>query len=85
MEKRDNTTKLKTEFYMFYRTIKFEQSQAILREHIVMNLNELLTKLRIGAKIEIGGIPTSEDFLKMREEFLNGNIKFEDVPNKTHF
>lgn len=83
--KRDTSDKLKTEFYLFYLILKNKWVQAILREYVILKLNDLFAKLKIDARIEITGIPTSDDLLKMREEFVEGKIKLESLSEKLWF
>lgn len=71
-----------TEFYYLYRIIQSKISQTTLREEIVRELNKLFLRLAIDAQIEITGIPSSEDLLKIKESFSRGDIKLDDVLDK---
>ena len=76
---RDLDTDNKTEFYSFYQKLQFRWALAILREHIVKELNKLLKRLDINSKIIISGIPTPNEILEFKEEFLKGKQTFDDL------
>ena len=48
-----------TEFYYIARQLQFLRAQALVREHIVTGLNELLTRLGVTAGIRVDGLPTA--------------------------
>ncbi len=77
--RRDYSERNWTEFYLFYRTLQFRWAQACLREHIVDELNRLLRRLDIGAKIVVKGLPTASDILAVRQRMLDGDISFKDA------
>lgn len=74
--RRDWTQERSTEFFNFYRTITFRWAQAVLREHIIKEINDLLVRLNIGSMIVISGLPTSDEILEIRKEMLDGRISF---------
>lgn len=74
--RRDYSQRNCTEFFTLYKGITFRWAQAILREHIVAELNKLLSRLQIQAKLLVSGIPTSDEILKVREELTVGKINF---------
>jgi hypothetical protein len=78
-DQRDMDKDDKTEFYMFYQDISFMWAQAILRDHIIKELNILLTRLDIKSKVVVTGIPTPKEILLFREAFVKGEKNFEDV------
>jgi hypothetical protein len=73
---RDLSSKNWTEFALFYRMMTFRASQAILREHILLELNALLKRLDIKAEIKVSGLPTSENIFGLRSEMVFGNISY---------
>ncbi|WP_456679307.1 MULTISPECIES: hypothetical protein [unclassified Bradyrhizobium] len=73
---RDLTSNNWTEFALFYRMMTFRASQALLREHILLELNSLLKRLAIKAEIEISGLATSENIFGLRSEMALGNISY---------
>ena len=79
---RDYSQENMNEFYKYYRIIRFNWAQAILREHILRELNKLLTRTGIRAKIVMEGLPTPSEILEVQEEMLKGRISFEDAHNK---
>jgi hypothetical protein len=46
--------------FCFCKMVTFRWAQAVLREHIVMELNCLLCRLGIDCKIIVTGLPTAE-------------------------
>jgi len=76
---RDLDTESKTEFYLLYQKLQFRWALAILREHIVQELNKLLKRLDIDSKIIIFGIPTPNEILEFREEFVKGERTFDEL------
>lgn len=73
---RDLTSNNWTEFALFYRMMTFRASQALLREHILLELNALLERLAVKAEIEISGLATSENIFGLRSEMVFGNISY---------
>ena len=74
--RRDWSQERCTEFFTFYKLLRFSWAQAILREHIVGELNGLFTRLGIKCKLTITGLPTADDILQTNSEFLDGRISF---------
>lgn len=75
----DYTLKNWTELYLFYRILQFKWAQAILREHILNELNILFSRLEIDASIVIKGLPSSSDIKTVRQRMLDGQVKFQDA------
>lgn len=82
---RDTSDKYKTEFYLFYRILNYKLAQAIIREHIIEKLNLLLQRIDLNTKIEINGIPSSNDLVQMKNDFIEGKIKLESLSDKLWF
>jgi hypothetical protein len=72
--RRDYSQRNWTEFMQFYRTLTFKWAQAVLREHIVSELNALLPRLEIEARIKISGLPSSEEILFTRDDMCDGKL-----------
>ena len=77
----DHTLNNWTEVYLFYRILRFKWSQAILREHILNELNLLFDRLKINAKIVIDGLPSSSEINTVRKSMLDGQVSFNDSSN----
>ena len=77
--RRDYSDRNWTEFYSFYRILQFRWAQACLREHIVDELNRLLRRLDIEAKIVLKGLPTVSNILAVQQQMLEGTISFKDA------
>jgi hypothetical protein len=65
-----------TEFYQFHRLATFKWAQAILREHIVSELNTFLLRQGIGARVALQNVPLASTILHAREQLKNGAIDF---------
>lgn len=76
---RDLDSDYKTEFYMFYQKLTFQWALAVLREHIIEELNKLLKRLEINSKIIVSGLPAPSEVLKFREELVKGKRTFDEL------
>lgn len=74
--KRDYSQQNCTEFYLVYRTLQFRWALAVIREHIVNELNRLFQRLHIEAKIVMKGLPTASEVLEIRQRMCEGDISF---------
>lgn len=72
--RRDLSQNYCTEFMTFDRTLRFKQSQAILREHIVSELNKLLPLIGVNGEITLSGVPTPKHLSRLRAEMTEGKI-----------
>ncbi|MDO8281677.1 MAG: hypothetical protein Q7U10_03475 [Thermodesulfovibrionia bacterium] len=81
--RRDHSQRNCTEFFTIYKGITFRWAQAILREHIISEINKLLSRLQINAKIVIAGIPLADDILRIRQELVDGKIDFQVAYDKS--
>jgi hypothetical protein len=72
-----------SEYYYFYRVLKFNKTKAILREHIIKNLNKSLREIgkimHFDANILIKGLPTSKDYDRYLKELNKGTLQFKDI------
>lgn len=81
---RSMSDELTTEFYKNYKYIKFNLSQAIFREHIVNELNNLFKKLNLEASIKIEGLATSKDYEQHIEKYISNDIGYDNVFDVAH-
>ncbi len=68
-----------TEFCNIYKRLKFQYSIAIFREHIISELNNLLTRLEIDAKIKLEGLISSDEYKDCVEKYINAQITYKEV------
>lgn len=80
--RRDWSQEKCTEFYSFYKMLSFRYAQAILREHIIQEINQLLDGLSIKCKLVIVGLPTAKEILQIRNAMYKGDITFTEVSDK---
>lgn len=71
-----------TEYYSFYKMLSFRYAQAILREHIIQEINRLLDRLSIKCKLNVVGLPTAKEILQIRNDMQKGDIPFTEVSDK---
>lgn len=71
-----------TEFYSFYKMLSFRYAQALLREHILDEINRLLSRLSINSKLVVTGIPTAKEIMQIRNDMQKGELSFTAVSDK---
>ena len=74
--RRDYSQERCTEFFTFYKLLRFSWAQAILREHIVGELNRLFARLGIRCELQVNGLPTPEEIRQTERELSEGSITF---------
>jgi len=79
--RRDWSQERCTEYFTFYKFIKFNLAKAVLREQIILEINKLLSRLNISCQIEMLGIPTSSDIRVMLDRMDSGDMSFTEVSN----
>lgn len=72
-----------TEYFYISRRVQFRHSQALLREHIIAELNGLLRRLGISATVVVSGLVTSAQLAETARRLHQGEISFEDTLNAT--
>lgn len=80
---RDLRVDRSTEYYRFHKALSFSRSQAVLREHIIEEINKLFTLLSINCQLMVEGLPTPQGIEEMQRELSMGNATFDDVLNAT--
>ena len=73
------------EYYLVYRHLCFARSMAILREHILLSINDLLGRVNFPSHLILKGLPTSDEFDKAIHELELGKISFRDALNLANF
>lgn len=68
-----------TEFYYLHRSIRREWALAVLRQHIIRELNALLARLGIHAKIVVEGLSSPEEILAISEKMDKGEMGFSEA------
>lgn len=81
--RRESSEEGQTEYYTVYKRAKFRFTQAILREHVVCELNKLFELAGLSCELSISGIPTSNEILLVLEQLQNGQINLGEVYDKT--
>ena len=77
--RRDLSEKRSTEFFIFYRLITFHWAKAVVRDHVVNEINSLFERLNISCKLKIDGLLSPSDILNIRREMQDGRITFTEA------
>lgn len=64
------------EYYFIAKRIQSALAKALLREHIIKELNSLLARLDIDNSLVVSGIPTAKEIRAIAEELRQGKISF---------
>jgi hypothetical protein len=68
-----------TEYFFIVRTLQFARSQALIREHIIHELNLLLRRLGVERTISVSGLPAAEAITATMERLERGETDFKSA------
>lgn len=68
-----------TEYYYIIRNLQFSYSKALLREHILSEINDLIKRLGIDNEIMMTGVGTSTDITEVIKKLDKGEIGFSEA------
>jgi hypothetical protein len=68
-----------TEFFHFYRGLRFRHAKAILRQQIVSELNQMFLQLNIRAEIRLEGYSTPHDIERLITLIASGEVSYTDA------
>jgi len=74
--RRDSSHTYNTEFFFFYRGLQFRRSQARLRNHIVEEINRLLTRLGVKARLQPEGYPSPTQIGELMDRARSGALEY---------
>jgi hypothetical protein len=77
--RRDSGENHHTEFYYFFRSLRFRRAQAILRDHIVDELNRLLVRQEINARIQLQGFLSAAQIDDLIKRALAGSMHYAEA------
>lgn len=77
--RRDSSDDFHCEYYRTYKRAMFKYSQALLREHVIHELNKLLARLNIKSTVSVYGLTSSAEILEAVEKLFIGEIKFSQI------
>lgn len=80
---RESSEERQTEYYTVHKRAKFRFAQAILREHVICEVNKLFVMTGLSCELSISGIPTSNDILLVLKQLQNGQINLGEVYDQT--
>lgn len=67
------------EYYFIANRIQSALAKALLREHIIKELNSLLARLDIDNSLVVSGIPTAKEIKAIAEELRQGKVSFAEA------
>lgn len=68
-----------TEYYYVIHSLRFSYSKALLREHILNEMNALLKKQGIKNSIKISGLSLADDINNSIEKLEKGEVSFDEA------
>lgn len=72
-----------TEYYFFERHAQWSRTQALVREHVIGEINVLFHRLRPHCRLVVDGLPTSAELLDVTTRLRKGEVGFAEVRNAT--
>lgn len=74
------------EYYSMYRHLRFAFSQALIREHLLKSVNQVLNSqpLNLSVQIVIEGVPKSSEIMKEFNRLQAGDLSFTDLMKRTN-
>jgi len=77
--RRNTSDDLSTEYYVTYRHVTLCWAQAMLREHIVADVNHLFQRQGLDATVSISGLPSAREILACRDAMERGELDMSDA------
>lgn len=65
------------EYYQLYRELRFARSLAILRNHIVASMNELLLRTKVPVQLMLRGLPSPDDIEDCIQKLSSATVTFQ--------
>ena len=77
---RDTSLNHWTEYYLFDRTLRFKRAMALLRQHVVAEINDLLTRrLALDVRISLEGLSSAEEIGRVQGLMAIGELSLGDA------
>jgi hypothetical protein len=77
---RDTSLNHWTEYYLLDRTLRFQHALALLRQHVVAEINEVLTsRLVLDAHVSLEGLPSADEVVRIRERMATGELSINEA------
>ena len=67
------------EYFHYYRHLRFALSMAILREHIIASINDLLDRIGFPSRLVLKGLPTPNEIKSYIVKMEKGVMTFDDA------
>lgn len=72
------------QYHIIYRHLRFAYSLAILREHILLSINDMLKQRSFSSPLFVKGLPTSDNLKDAISKLELGEISFKDALDLTN-
>ncbi len=77
--RRDSSGNHDTEFFYFLRSLRFRQAEAVLRNHLVKEINKFFARCSINARVRPVGFPTEAEIGELIEKALTGSVHYAEA------
>lgn len=74
--RRDSSGTYNTEPFYFFRTLRFRQVQAVVRDHIVDEMNKFLRNRLVNARFRLYGYPSPTKIEQLLREVATGSLHY---------
>lgn len=74
--RRDSSGIDTTEFYYFFRSLHFRKAQAILRDHIIEEINRFMTRRSIEVRVVLKGYPSPSEIDNLIRDASDGTLNY---------
>jgi len=71
------------EYFFISRRLAFLEAQALLREHLIAEINQLMRRLKVDVSIRVTGIPTATEIAEALKKLHGGEISFAEALDST--
>ena len=76
LESTDSTSNYDDEFFYFFRSLRFRWALAVLRDHIVKEMNKFLLKQNVKAEIQLAGFCSPERVAELIRKSAQGLVHY---------
>lgn len=77
--RKDSSENHHTEFFYFFRSLRFRRAQAVIRDYIVDELNRLLVRREINARIRLEGFLSPSEIDDLIKRALAGSTHYAEA------
>jgi hypothetical protein len=67
------------EYFLFSRRLQWQRAQALVREHLIAELNQLLGRLGVSSQLVVEGLPTARELAETIRKLHRGDATVEEA------